>query len=132
MPFDWTEYLALARFLASQAGSGCTLEAGCRGAVSKAYYAAFNYARQYATKFLGFVPRTRLEDRSQDHGRLRAHLMRRRRRRIGDTLSTLRDLRNRCDYHDDLQGLNLSQTTADAITRAEYVITSLTPPAPGP
>jgi hypothetical protein len=132
MPFDWSEYLALARFLVSQAGSGCTHEAGYRGVVSKAYYAAFNYARQYATNFLGLVPRTRAEDRSQDHGRLRAHLVQRRRRRVADTLHTLRELRNQCDYVDDLAALNLPQTAADAIAAAEYVFTSLPPPAPGP
>jgi hypothetical protein len=132
MPFDWREYLALARLLVSLAGTGCTQEAGCRGAVSKAYYAAFNYARQYATNFLGFVPRTRPEDRSQDHGRLRAHLIRRRRRRVADTLHMLRDLRNECDYVDDLSGLDFAQTAADAIAAAEYVINSLAPPRTGP
>ncbi len=132
MPFDWREYLDLARLLVSQAGAGCTHEAAYRGAVSKAYYAAFNYARRYATSFLGFVPRTRPEDRSQDHGRLRAHLIQRRRRRVADMLHTLRGLRNECDYVDDLTGLNLAQTAADAIAAAEYVFNSLTPPAPGP
>jgi hypothetical protein len=128
MPFDWVEYLALARFLHGQAGSGTSPEAAHRGSVSKAYYAAFNYARQYATRFLGFVPRTRVEDRSQDHGRLRAHLIQRRRRRVGDTLHGLRDLRNDCDYVDDLSGVDLSQIAADAIAAAEYVFQSLTPP----
>lgn len=103
-----------------------------RAAVSRAFYAAFNYARPYATQFLGFVPRTRPEDRSQDQGRLRAHLYQRRQRRVADALHTLRDLRNRCDYVDDLPGLDLSQTAADALAEAEYVITSLTPPTTGP
>jgi hypothetical protein len=122
MSFDWTEYLELAEFLLSQAGSGCTQEASCRGSASKAYYAAFNYARQYASTYLGFVPRTQVEDRSQDHGRLRAHFIKRRRRRVADTLHTLRDLRNQCDYVDDLSGINLPQAAADALNAARYVI----------
>jgi hypothetical protein len=126
MAFDWREYLAVARLLVGQAGNGCTPEAGCRGAVSKAYYVAFNHARQYATSYLGVVPRTRPEDRTQDHGRLRAHLLRRRRHRVSDALHTLRELRNACDYVDDLQGLDFSQAAA------EYVFNSLAPPAPGP
>src|SRR5438128_1805721 len=121
MPFDWAEYLDLARFLLTKAGSGATPEAAQRGSVSKAYYAAFNYARQYATNFLGFVPRARVEDRSQDHGRLRAHLIQRRTRRVADTLHGLRNLRNDCDYVDDLSGVDLSLTAADAIAAAGYV-----------
>jgi hypothetical protein len=128
MPFDWTQYLDLAQFLLTQAGIGAAPEAAQRGSVSKAYYAAFNYARQYATNYLGFIARTRPEDRSQDHGRLRAHLIKRRRRRVADTLHGLRNLRNDCDYVDDLSGMDLSQTAADAIAAAAYVIQSLAPP----
>jgi hypothetical protein len=96
MPFDWKQYLDLAQFLLAQAGVGTAIESAQRGCVSKAYYAAFNYARQYATNYLGFIASTKPEDRSQDHGRLRAHLIKRRRRRVADTLNGLRNLRNDC------------------------------------
>ena len=129
MTFDWREYLALADFILLHAGSGCTTEAAYRGCVSKAYYAAFNHARLYATDFLAFIPRTRAEDRSQDHGRLRAHLMKRRRRAIADALHSLRDMRNECDYVDDLSGVNLFQMAADAIAACQYVINGLAPPS---
>ena len=129
MTFDWREYLALAEFILSQAGGGCTTEAAYRGCVSKAYYAAFNHARRYATDFLAFTPRARAEDRSQDHGRLRAHLMKRRRRAVADALHALRDMRNECDYVDDLSGVNLSQMAADAIAACQYVINGLAPPS---
>jgi hypothetical protein len=122
MPFDWTEYLNLARFLVAQAGSGCTAESAHRTAVSRAYYAACNYALKYATDFLGFVPRARPEDRTQDHGRLRAHLERRRRYRVATRLGHLRNWRNDCDYVDDLPGVDIPTRAAQALTAAEDVI----------
>ena len=44
MPFNWREYLELARFLAGQAGPGFSQEAAARAAISRAYYAAYGYA----------------------------------------------------------------------------------------
>ena len=129
MSFDWEEYLNLARFLLNQAGTGCTTEAACRGAVSKAYYAAFNYARNYATDYLGFVSRSRPDDRAQDHGRLRAHFRQRRRQRVGDLLGKLREWRDECDYLDDLMAVSPLRRATDAVTAAEYVINALPPPA---
>lgn len=63
MPFDWREYLEVARLLVAQAGSGCTAESAYRSAVSRAYYVAFSHALQDAADFLGFVPGARPEDR---------------------------------------------------------------------
>ena len=131
MAFDWREYLDLARFLQSQASSHFTQEAGLRSAVSRTYYAAYGHALRYASDYLGFVPR-RPEDRAQDHGRLRAHLKRRRRGQVADTLSDLRDWRNECDYADDLPDIDISARAAQAVTAAEYVINSLAPPVTGP
>jgi hypothetical protein len=54
MPFDWREYLNLARQLAGLQGSDYSQEAVERSAVSRAYYAAFCWARNYAEKNLGF------------------------------------------------------------------------------
>ena len=133
MPFDWTEYLVLARFLLGQAGNGCDQEAGCRTVVSRAYYAAYNHARLYATAYLGFVPRTRLEERSQDHGRLRDHLRRRRRSQVAVYLEELRGWRNECDYQDDIPpGVDITRRAVQAVASAAYVISGLKPPAPGP
>jgi hypothetical protein len=42
MPFDWSDYLALALELSRTAG-----EAAHRSAASRAYYSAFNFARQH-------------------------------------------------------------------------------------
>jgi hypothetical protein len=85
MPFDWKEYLALARALQQQAGSAPNPEAVFRSALSRAYYGAFCYARNYARDWLGFHPR----NDADDHGRLREHLKQRRRRSVADKLQPL-------------------------------------------
>jgi hypothetical protein len=129
MPFDWKEYLELARFLQGQTGGPFAAEAAFRSAVSRAYYAAFGHALQYAADYLGFVPRTRPEEKAQDHGRLRAHMARRRRRQVAETLDDLRQWRNECDYVADLPGMDLPALVGNALAAAEYGFNSLTPPA---
>jgi hypothetical protein len=130
MPFDWREYLQLARFLGGQTGLGFSGEAAQRCLISRAYYAAYGFALRYARDYLGFMPGSRLEDRTQDHGRLRAHLRQRRRAFVASHLERLRDWRNVSDYDDDPPVFDFSQRSADAIASAEYVINALQPPAP--
>jgi hypothetical protein len=125
VPFDWREYLEVARFLRGQAGAGFSEEAGQRALISRAYYAAYGYALRYACDNLGFVPGRRLEDRTQDHGRLRAHLRQRRRAFVASKLERLRDWRNVCDYDEDPPTFDFSQCVADAIAGADYVINAL-------
>jgi len=69
MAFDWSEYLALARHLQGQESSRFSQEAALRCSISRAYYAAFCHARNYARDRQGFVP----TDRAQDHGLVRQH-----------------------------------------------------------
>jgi hypothetical protein len=133
MRFDWREYLAVARFLNGQTSPGFSPEAGLRTIIGRAYYAAYGHALRYACDYLGFIPRQRIEERTQDHGRLRAHLRQRRRARVSDRLRDLRDWRTLCDYDDDPPpGFDFALRAADAIAAAEYVINSLPPPPTGP
>jgi len=129
MPFDWKEYLVLARFLQSATASPFTAEAAARTAVSRAYYAAFGHAMQYACDYLGFVPRKRPEEKAQDHGRLRAHLTQRRRRGVAQGLDDLRQWRNECDYVADLGSVDFPKLMANALASADHVINALPPPA---
>lgn len=85
--FDWRDFLDTARFLGAQAGVGTRAEAACRTAVSRAYYAAYGHALHYASNYLGFVPRTKPEEKSQDHGRLKAHLRSRKRANAAGSIS---------------------------------------------
>lgn len=124
MAFDWKEYVELARFLQRQAGIGISSEALLRSALSRTYYGVFCYARNYARDFLGFRPRYD----GEDHGRLRAHLKKAKRWRVGEKLGRLRDLRNNCDYHDQL-ALGLRDALLTSLVDADYVFASLIPPA---
>src|SRR5947209_1952944 len=132
MPFDWREYLEVARSLLGQGGGKFSEEAALRTLISRAYYAAYGYALRYSRDNLGFVPGRRLEDRTQDHGRLRAHLRQRRRAFVASKLEHLRDWRNVCDYDDSPPTFDFLQGATDAISAAEHVIRALPPPTPSP
>jgi hypothetical protein len=92
--FDWREYLELAKSLAGMQGAGYSQEAAERSAVSRAYYAAFGCARDYAENALGFIP----QGGSEDHRRLREHLRQQGLLRLASDLNRLRAWRNACDY----------------------------------
>lgn len=117
MPFDWREYLELARELSKiRSPTGHSQEAFDRSAVSRAYYAAFCWVRNYAEQRLGFKPTKKPED----HSRLRQHLQNIGRTELAATLDDLRKWRNACDYDDEVQ--NLHQMVSDSIRLADEII----------
>ncbi len=122
-PFDWREYLAVAHFLVNTPGN-FSQEAAFRCATSRAYYAAFCYARNYARFHHGFVP----TGTEADHLGVRDHFERRGMGHISDKLDQLRQWRNRCDYVDEV--FQLSRNTAQALTEAQRVLDRLVPGNP--
>ncbi|MBI4319481.1 MAG: hypothetical protein HY675_13420 [Chloroflexi bacterium] len=100
MSFKWKEYLDLARFLLQVQGD-VSHEASWRCAVSRAYYAAFCHARNYARDRLGYQP----AGGAQDHSSLVAHY-RSNQSEIADWLDELRSWRNLCDYRDNVYGID--------------------------
>jgi len=118
MAFAWKEYLELAHFLAL-GQNGFSQEAAFRSAVSRAYYAAFCHARNYARDRHGFS----LARSPQDHWRVIAHFRSRRRDDIARCLEVLRQWRNRCDYDDVVSGI--SHVLASILAQAQQVITRL-------
>jgi hypothetical protein len=124
MAFDWKEYVALALSLQQQAGTAGNPEAVLRSALSRVYYGAFCYARNYARDWLRFRPRYD----GDDHGRLREHLKRTRRRAVSDKLQRLREWRNESDYQDQL-AFDPESILGPALHEARYVFSSLAPPA---
>lgn len=118
MPFDWKDYLNLARYLQGAASAGFTQEAGMRSAVSRAYYAAFCHSRNYAYSNQGFQPHGDVHD----HAELRNHF-RRCNQQIATMLDQLRRWRNQCDYDNSIS--NLNSMTASALQIAENVVRRL-------
>jgi hypothetical protein len=123
MAFEWKAFLDLAYDLRTRSHGAANPEAFLRTALSRAYYAAFCYARNYAQAYLKFDPR----GDPDDHGRLRQHLRSKKRGGTATRLDRLRQWRNESDYHDELS-IDLPIAVEAALAEAEYVFTSL--PAP--
>jgi hypothetical protein len=117
--FDWHDFLDFAKSLSAD-----TREAALRSAISRAYYAAYGHSFDYATRYLGFVPR----NQSDDHGRRHDHLMRSRRRAVADRIGQLRKWRNQADYAAEFAD-DLATTIASALAFAEYVFKALPKPS---
>lgn len=115
MAFDWREYLGLAKALVGQANLNYFPEAAQRTAVSRAYYAAFCFARNYA-ETRGFGRTTG----PQDHQNLREHFKRLGKTQLASHLNRLRSWRNNCDYEDQVP--NIQQYVQSAIEIADRVI----------
>lgn len=115
MAFDWREYLNLARFLQGQGGISFSQESAFRAAVSRAYYAAFCYARDRH----GFSPK----GISEDHQRVRNHFRGRGMVEISRKLEELRQRRNSCDYDDVVS--NVPHLLTSAIAQAQDILNRL-------
>lgn len=119
MGFDWKEYLNLALFLEGQSGTGFAQEAAFRSSVSRAYYAAFCFARNYARDRHRFSA----TGTSRDHGLVRDHFRNRKMPEIARRLDNLRQWRNSCDYEDTVSNISLLVTSA--IKEAREIIVNL-------
>ncbi|MDP2897307.1 MAG: hypothetical protein Q8Q12_12265 [bacterium] len=120
MAFDWKEYLELSRFLAGETATTPGEQAAHRSAVSRAYYAAFCHARNYARDRHGFSP----EDTAKDHSRVRDHFRARGSVELARRLDSLRRWRNDCDYKDTV--VSLPRILVEAIEQAQGILDRLT------
>ncbi len=117
MPFDWREYLNLADHL-NAPPRPYTPEAASRTVVSRAYYAAYCHARNYAAANLNFVP----QNIAADHANLRQHFRGRNEPIIASHLDRLRDWRNKCDYDDTLPAPHLTMMVRASLQAAREVL----------
>lgn len=120
MNFDWSEFLRIARELSARDD-----EASHRIAISRAYYAAFNTARnlQRADGLISLV------GSSGDHMVLRRVLHDAGQLALADRLNQLREWRNKADYN--TLSLNarrpVSKSMAGhAVVMADGLVTALT------
>lgn len=128
MNFDWADFLTLADALVRDPNSPGPEEASLRSAISRAYYAAFCSARNFACAKDGLVlPRPRAPE---VHGLVRDHFEAshdRARRKIGTDLNRLRDYRNRADYDDVLirRPISLAQSSVAVARNVLNALNSL-------
>jgi hypothetical protein len=118
MAFDWGKYLELAEILKGLGNSNPQRDECLRSATSRAYYAAFCYARNFARDNEEFHPAYTAED----HKEVRRYYQSRK-PLIARGLSSLRGNRNLCDYQDSVG--NLSRIVEDSISEADAIIKSL-------
>lgn len=111
MVFDWKEYLNLARSLETRQE-----EASLRSAVSRSYFGAFCYARNYARDHQNFFP----SGKSSDHTGVREHFQTHSMPDIARRLQRLREWRNQCDYDDEVE--NIIVLVRQAMDYAQKII----------
>jgi len=119
MSFLWADYLAVARHLRDHSTASHYWEGCLRSAISRAYYAALNTARNLLRDQWGIevpedasihteVPRWFMGEDDVD------------RREIGVLLDRLRDRRRKADYDDEIP--RVSSLVNSSLTDAEIVI----------
>jgi uncharacterized protein (UPF0332 family) len=118
LPFDWLNYLELAKELNEEVESRWERlsEAVKRTIVSRAYYSAFCYIRNYEHKHRNL----KIKHKPEDHQNLIEHLKKIGRNEIANKLSNLRTIRNNCDYDDVVE--NIDETVEGALVDAEELL----------
>ncbi len=121
MSFDWAEFNELARELIGHPGLNSTVDAVCRTAISRAYYAAFCTALVY----LVYVDNVYIDTSRDAHQQVRDAFRTSNdveRRRVAVHLNTLRVLRNVADYEATPSQLVDSYAAEDCIDLAAVVL----------
>ncbi|MDD2755550.1 MAG: hypothetical protein PHS80_08485 [Methanothrix sp.] len=123
MAFNESECLYVAKYLVGEQYGPCSLEASQRAAVSRAYFAAFIYVRNYAIDNYDFKPKNNAED----HKRLKNHLIDNGETAIAGDLQDLSIRRGACDYDKIVLGTENSkkQMVSDTIKLSEDIIKTL-------
>ena len=120
MSFNWADYLELARNLYASPTTSGREEAALRSATSRAYYAAFHLALEFA-RAESYLP----YHTGDDHQSLVKYFQRsatdKTRKRLGTELDRMRDSRRQADYETTLH--QSPRAMADlTIKRAERVV----------
>lgn len=104
MPFDWNEYLVLARELADTDGAVASEESKRRSAISRAYYSSYCSARNFLENMYGEVA----PEHSSVHAFVVKALISKSEIELvqaGTKLDTLRQYRAKADYDNEVTGL---------------------------
>jgi len=120
--FPWVEYLGVAEALLQHRGTFAHEEACCRASISRAYYAVFCAARNYA----GAVEGLQMMGTGGDHWHVQRHFQQglsREHQTLGRLLALRRRARNRADYADTVS--NVGTRAEDAVLHARQAFAVL-------
>jgi hypothetical protein len=129
MSFAWREYLTVAEALFQQRGTLADTEACCRAAISRAYYAAYCAARNYARDGEGL----RLAQTGMDHRQVLLHYRQAPdvpHQTLGALLFRLRRDRTLADYADTLPDAVPRARAACRSARRIFTLLQTMAPAP--
>ena len=121
MAFDWNAYLELAERLTTDSATKEAV-AKNRSAVSRAYYAVYNLARDQAPR--GVTRR----GRGSSHRDLIDHFNQRGQHSIANLLESMRDRRNDADYEGDKYSMHPGQwkmAAETATAEARKILTKI-------
>ena len=124
MTFDWTDFLRLAKTLVESPNPPELVESCCRSATSRAYYAAYHRALEYACHE-GHLPLAGDEHRDVQRYFTNYKPTSATRRKVAVELGRLRDSRRRADYDTELRS-RPSSLAQNAIQMADSVLEGLT------
>lgn len=130
MSFQWLEYLALAHELNGKSMETVAPEARWRAAISRAYYATYNYARLYA---LASDKSVTFPKHADAHALVAAWFTNQpdtTKQLVGWDLGTLRSMRNQADYNDSVN--RPDKVAAYALELAEGIISKVNAPVAPP
>ena len=123
MSFDWADYLCLASALQEDPACPGPEEACLRSAISRAYYAAYRRASDFAEMEEGFIP-TR---HGVDHSRLQDHFRDqpdKTHKKVYSSLNRLSRNRAKADYASTYAG-SLASQAQSAVDLARNLLNSL-------
>ncbi len=120
MPFNWKEYLDISRYLCGDYSVAITREGSLRAAVSRAYYAAFCHARNYAINRFSFKP----SGYASDHSAVRRRYSATKLSVVNKYLGDLQGWREQCDYDNEVD--NIESMCISAIEMAGEIFKKLT------
>jgi uncharacterized protein (UPF0332 family) len=119
-PFPWPEYLSLSRNIIQNIQTFNNHESVKRCAISRAYYAAFCFARNYARDYLHFRP----TGTGKDHELVVNYFKNNGMVNISFRLLRLKGWRETSDYDDNLVG-NANSLTTNAFLQAETILNEI-------
>ena len=123
MSWDWADFLDLAQGLYAKPKELGPEDASYRTAISRAYYAAFHLAMDFAVENECFVP----TGSGDDHWAVRSHFLNsgeRTRQRIGNRLTQLLGKRRLADY-DRSMGSQVYKQAGSSLGLAQKVLCDL-------